>query len=59
MKTHPANELRNFAVVGHAAAGKTVLCDAMLFNCGAIDRIGSIADGNTTSDYHPIEKEMT
>ena len=57
MKKHTPDELRNFAVVGHAAAGKTVLCDAMLFNAGAIDRIGSIAEGNTTSDYHPIEKE--
>ncbi len=57
MKTYTPAELRNFAVVGHAASGKTVLCDAMLFNCGVINRIGTIAEGSTTSDYHPIEKE--
>ncbi|MBX3746230.1 MAG: elongation factor G [Verrucomicrobiae bacterium] len=56
MKTYQAAEIRNFAVVGHATAGKTMLCEAMLATAGEINRMGSIANGTTVSDYHPGEK---
>lgn len=57
MKEHAPHEIRNFAVVGHAAAGKTMLCDAMLACSGVIGKVGKIADGTTVSDYHTSERE--
>ncbi len=56
MKTYQAADIRNFAVVGHATSGKTMLCEAMLATAGEISRMGSIAAGTTVSDYHPGEK---
>jgi len=52
-----AKDLRNFAIVGHASCGKTLLSEAMLACSGAIGRMGRIADGTTVSDYHVTEKQ--
>lgn len=57
MKDHKLNDIRNLAVVGHASSGKTTLCEAMLANSGLLKRMGTIADGNTVSDYHADERE--
>jgi elongation factor G len=57
MKEYPSSDLRNFAVVGHASCGKTMLCEAMLACSGRIGRMGSIAAGTTVSDYHASEKQ--
>jgi elongation factor G len=56
MKDYRAPEIRNVAVVGPPSSGKTLLCEAMLRCCGEIDRIGSIAQGSTASDFHADEK---
>ena len=48
--------IRNIAIVGHSGEGKTTLCEAMLFNGGAIDRMGKVPDGTTVSDYDELEK---
>ena len=48
--------IRNIAVVGHSGEGKTTLCEAMLLNGGAIDRMGKVPDGTTVSDYDELEK---
>ena len=56
MKIHSAADVRNFAVVGHASSGKTLLCEAMLACSGRIGRMGSISTGTTASDYHASEK---
>ena len=48
--------IRNIAVIGHSGEGKTTLCEAMLFNGGAIDRQGKVPDGTTVSDFDELEK---
>ena len=57
MKIYTPENIRNFAVVGHQAAGKTMLTEAMLRCAGVIQRLGSIEAGSTVSDYHASEKE--
>ncbi|MFZ5597255.1 MAG: elongation factor G [Bacillota bacterium] len=55
MKNYPGDKIRNVGVVAHGGAGKTSLVEAILFNTGAINRLGRVEDGTTTSDYHPEE----
>ena len=55
MKDYSSPDLRNFAVVGHASSGKTMLCEAMLLCSGRLGRLGSIAAGTTVSDFHASE----
>jgi elongation factor G len=56
MKQYPPQDIRNFAIVGHASSGKTMLSEAMLMCAKVINRMGRIADGSTVSDYHVSEK---
>ncbi len=51
-----SKNIRNVAIIGHSGEGKTTLCEAMLFNGGAIDRMGSVAAGTTVMDYDEQEK---
>ncbi len=48
-------DVRNFALLSHAGAGKTSLAEAMLYTAKAIDRLGRIEEENTTLDYEPQE----
>jgi elongation factor G len=57
MKEYQAAEIRNFAIVGHASSGKTMLSEAMLATAGVINRMGSIPTGSTVSDYHESEHQ--
>jgi len=52
-----AMQIRNVVLLSHQGAGKTSLAESMLFTSGAIQRLGSVADGTTTSDYDPLEIE--
>ena len=47
--------LRNIALVAHSGAGKTLLAEAMLYDCGTINRMGRVEDGNTAMDFEPEE----
>ncbi|MCR4962435.1 MAG: elongation factor G [Firmicutes bacterium] len=55
MKVFASDKIRNVAIVAHQGAGKTSLTEAMVFNTGAVNRLGKVDDGNTVADYHPEE----
>src|SRR6187455_900122 len=48
--------IRNVALVGHRGSGKTSVNEALLFEAGATNRLGSVADGTTVSDSAVDEK---
>jgi elongation factor G len=48
--------IRNVALVGHRGGGKTSVNEALLFTAGAVNRLGSVADGTTVSDSASDEK---
>jgi elongation factor G len=49
-------KIRNVAVVGHRGVGKTSLIEAMLFQAGAVNRLGTIEAAGTTTDWDPDEQ---
>jgi elongation factor G len=57
MKVYDSAEIRNVVLVGHQGAGKTMLSEAMLFASGAINRMGSVQEHSTVSDYHDSEHQ--
>src|SRR3954454_3015849 len=54
--TYHTTDIRNIALAGHGASGKTSLADALLFAGGATDRRGSGDDGRSLSDVEDEEK---
>src|SRR5213594_3177906 len=57
MRVYKTPEIRNVAVVGHGASGKTSLVDALAFVAGTSKRHGSVKDGTALTDYTPDEIE--
>ncbi len=54
--TYHVTDIRNIALAGHGASGKTSLADALLFAAGATPRRGSVDDGTSTLDVDDEEK---
>ena len=52
-----ADRIRNVALIGHRGCGKTSLHEAMLFEAGAVNRLGRVEDGSTVSDHEDDEKQ--
>ncbi len=57
MKEYKADAIRNFAFIGHGGSGKTSIAEVMLFTAGETNRIGTVDEGNTISDFSPFEIE--
>jgi elongation factor G len=55
MKVYDAPTIRNVAVVGHSASGKTQLVSAVLADAGMINRFGKVDEGTTVTDYDEEE----
>jgi len=55
MKEYQAEKIRNVGLFSHGGAGKTSLAEAMLFQSGAINRLGKVEEGSTTTDFDPDE----
>ncbi len=55
MHVYTGDAIRNVAVVGHGASGKTTLVDALAFVAGSSRRHGSVQDGTALTDYTPDE----
>lgn len=55
MKVYETSAVRNIALVSHQGSGKTSLAEALLFNSGATNRLGSVMEGTTVSDFDEDE----
>ncbi|HEY6905904.1 MAG TPA: GTP-binding protein, partial [Ignavibacteriaceae bacterium] len=61
MKEYGTEAIRNITFIGHQGSGKTSLTEIILYAANEINRIGSITEGTTISDYTPneIEKQIS
>lgn len=57
MKPTSPDQIRNVALISHSGAGKTSLAEAMLFDAGAIARLGSVDQGTAALDHDPEEQK--
>ena len=57
MKEYLPSNIRNIALIGHGGAGKTTFAEAVLYASGVTSRMGTVAEGNTVSDYNHDEIE--
>jgi elongation factor G len=55
MNVYTTDKIRNVVLLGHGGCGKTSLAEAMAFLSGITNRMGTVADGNTISDYDKEE----
>lgn len=57
MAVYSTDKIRNVVLCGHSGCGKTTLAETMLFEAKAITRRGTVAEGNTQSDYSALEQQ--
>jgi elongation factor G len=61
VNVYEGRTIRNVGIVGHGGSGKTSLISAILFDTGAMNRLGRVEDGNAPTDYdeEEIERKIT
>ena len=61
MKVYDTPSIRNVAIVGHSGSGKTQLTSALLFDAGMVNRLGTVDEGTTVTDFdeEAIERKHT
>ena len=57
MREYPLERVRNIGVIAHIDAGKTTTTERILFYSGKTNRIGSVDDGTTVTDWMEQERE--
>src|SRR5690349_3582184 len=57
MQVDSPDKIRNLALTGHNASGKTTLASALLHTSGVVNRMLRIEDKNTLTDFDPEEME--
>ena len=57
MNVYTTEKIRNVVILGHGGSGKTSLVEAMAKLSGITQRLGTIQDGNTLSDYEKEEQK--
>ncbi|MDP9373533.1 MAG: elongation factor G [Chloroflexota bacterium] len=55
LRAYAPDRIRNVGLFSHGGAGKTSLAEALLFDSGALTRLGRVEEGTTTSDFDPDE----
>src|SRR3989442_10442103 len=48
--------LRNIGIIAHVDAGKTTTTERILYFGGSKHKVGDVDEGNTTTDFDPLEK---
>src|SRR5207302_9629554 len=48
--------LRNIGIIAHVDAGKTTTTERILYFGGSKHKVGDVDDGNTTTDFDPLER---
>ena len=59
MNQYTPENIRNVVLLSHNGAGKTSISEAALFDSGAINRLGKVENGTTTSDYDEAEEKRS